>query len=249
VTTHRSTAIALAAGPIAALVVGVATASIRDQVGATNVGIMLAIAVVAAALVSRAAGVMTAVVAALAFNFFHAKPYHSLRIDEPRDVAIVALLVVLGLAVSDISAWRRRRELIRQAAVRAHNAPAEVDALMAGVHHVRDVWPAVVGSVLDQLGLADCGVVTERPEGLPQISRTAGRNGDGRDTFVLPAKGASIPILAAERTLGHLIVLPPPGSTSLEIERRVIVAFADHIAIALTCDRDPRTDQQSGAMA
>ena len=91
---------------------GVVTSRARDQVGASNVGIGLAIIVAGAAIFSRRAGLVTAVVAAMSFNYFHAKPYHSLRIHEPRDVAIVALLAVLGLVISDITAWRRRHESI-----------------------------------------------------------------------------------------------------------------------------------------
>ena len=99
-------------GPIAAFVVGAATSSVRDQVGASNVGISLAIIVVLAALAGRGAALATAATAALTFNFFHTEPYHSLRIDSSKDVTIVALLAGLGLVVSDISAWIRRRDTI-----------------------------------------------------------------------------------------------------------------------------------------
>jgi K+-sensing histidine kinase KdpD len=235
----RTSRLAIVAGPAIALVVGAVTSQVRDQLGATNVGIALALVVALAALASRGAGLATAIAAALTFNFFHAKPYHSLRIYESRDVAIVALLAVLGLVISDISAWRRRREAIAHRHERAIEAPLTIGNLAAGVHPVGEVWPAVVTSILDQLSLADCGVVAQQPANLPLISRSVGRGEDGSDSLVLPAKGASIAIVSGATTLGYLVVLPPPGSTSLTIERRVIIALADHLAIALTYGDHP----------
>ena len=231
---NSTSRLALVVGPIVAFALGAVTSQVRDQLGATNVGIALALVVALAALASRGAGLVTAVVAALTFNFFHAKPYHSLRIHESRDVAIVALLAVLGLVISDISAWRRRREAIAHRHERAVAAPLTIGNLAAGVHPVGEVWPAVVTTILDQLSLADCGVVAQQPTNLPLISRSVGRGEDGSDSLLLPAKGASIAIVNGASTLGYLVVMPPPGITSLTIERRVIVALADHLAIALT---------------
>ena len=86
-----------------AVVVGAATATVRGDVGSTIVGVSLAIIVVVAALISRAAAITTAIAAAVTFNFFHTEPYHSLRIHEAGDVAIVALLLGLGFFVSDVT--------------------------------------------------------------------------------------------------------------------------------------------------
>ncbi|MCU1368410.1 MAG: sensor histidine kinase [Ilumatobacteraceae bacterium] len=253
-TTTRANRLAIVGGPIVAFVLGAATSSIRDQLGATNVGIALAIVVAAAALVSRGAALTTAVAAALTFNFFHAKPYHSLRISDSRDVAIVALLAVLGLVISDITAWRRRREAIAHRQDRAVEAPTTIGALVAGVHPVGVVWPAVVNAILDQLSLADCGVVLDQPTNLPIISRSVGRTPEGDDAFVLPAKGASIaiqlpgssPAQGPGPTLGYLVVMPPPGMTSLTVERRVLLALADHLAIALSYGDRPFDPADNG---
>jgi len=221
-------------GPIVAFVIGAATSSIRDQVGASNVGIALALVVALAALTGRGAGLTTAVTAALTFNFFHTQPYHSLRIREPHDVAIVALLAVLGLVISDITAWRRRREAIAHRHDRAAEAPDTIGALLAETHSVAQVWPTVVNAILDQLSQADCHLELTQPTGVPLISRAAGRRRDsGEDSFVLPAKGAAITVQHGDTVIGYLVVLPKPGNTSLTIERRTILAFADHLAIAL----------------
>ncbi|MEO6123597.1 MAG: DUF4118 domain-containing protein [Ilumatobacteraceae bacterium] len=221
-------------GPAVALAVAAITASVRDQVGASNVGIALAIVVVGAALVSRWAGLATAAVAAIAFNFFHTQPYHSLRVHSPRDVMIVALLAVLGIVVSDISAWRRRRDTIAFRHSEATAAPKQLAALLVDQHPVSDVWPTVATSIMDQLMLASCRFEPSQSTSLPTISRVVGRSADGDDGFVLPSTGAALPVVSNNNVLGYLILTPNHGVPSLWVERRVVVALADHIAIALT---------------
>lgn len=225
---------ALVGGPVVALAIAASTSSVRDQVGASNVGIALAIIVVAAALVGRWAGLATAAVAALSFNFFHTQPYHSLRIHSTRDVAIVALLAGLGIVVSDIGAWRRRRDTIAFRHIEATQAPTQLTTLLAGPHPVSEVWPTVAMSIMDQLSLAECRFEPGRSTTMPTISRMVGRSVDGDDGFVLPSSGAALAVLHNGDILGHLIVAPTPGVPSLWVERRVVIALADHVAIALT---------------
>lgn len=230
----KLTRTATVAGPVVAFVLAASTASIRDQVGASNVGIALAMVVVLAALISRGAGLATAAVAALSFNFFHTEPYHSLRIHKARDVLIVALLVVVGLVVSDISAWRRRREVIANRHTRATNAPATISELTAANSPVAEVWPAVVTAIMDQLSLATCRIERQQPLDLPVISRIGARGADLDDGFILPTHGAAMAILSGGETIGYLVITPPAGAVSLRVERRVLVALADHLALALT---------------
>jgi K+-sensing histidine kinase KdpD len=70
-------------------------APVRDSVGAANVAIVLAIVtVVAAAFAGRWAGACTAVSAAISYNFFHTRPYLSLRVSNREDLITVGLLVL-----------------------------------------------------------------------------------------------------------------------------------------------------------
>jgi len=112
VDTIRLTRSAIFIGPLVAIGLGAATASVRDEVGSTIVGVALATVVTVAALIGRTAALTTALAAAITFNFFHTEPYHSLRIHDPGDVVIVALLLGLGVAISDVMGWTRRRERI-----------------------------------------------------------------------------------------------------------------------------------------
>jgi hypothetical protein len=225
---------ALIGGPVLAFAVGAATSSVRDLVGATNTGILLASIVTLAALVSRGAGLATAITAAVTYNFFHTRPYHSLRIHESRDVVIVALLAVLGLVVSDISAWRRRREVKIARSDRANDGPETTRTLLSTSQPVSVVWPSVVGTIMDQLGLAECRLDPTVAPDQVLISRTAARSADGDDGFVLPVQGAAIPVVFDGATLGYLVITPRRGLGALWVERRVVIALADHVAIALT---------------
>lgn len=232
--TNRAKRTAVVFGPALAIGLAAATSSVRSQVGASNVGVALAIIVVLAALGSRMAGLVTAAAAAVSFNFFHTQPYHSLRIHEPRDVVIVALLAVLGLVVSDITAWRRRRDIIDFRHGTAAEAPKRLAGLLSTPNRIDEVWPALTTMILDQLSLADVWFDPATHTDLPLISRTGATHAALDDGFVLPAHGAAMPIVSVGHVLGHLVLRPQAGITSLWVERRVVVALADHLTIALT---------------
>ena len=84
------------------------------------------------------------------------------------------------------------------------------------------------------LGLADCRFEQSVGHDQVLISRTLSRSADGEDGFVLPAQGAAVPIVSGSTTLGYLLLIPRADLGALWVERRVVVALADHIAIALT---------------
>jgi hypothetical protein len=59
----------------------------------------------------RAAGLISALSAALSYDFFLTTPYHSLRIDSVAQVITVALLFATGLVASFAGRARRRRTI------------------------------------------------------------------------------------------------------------------------------------------
>jgi hypothetical protein len=233
------TRVAVLAGPAVAIAVGAATATVRGDVGSTIVGVSLAIIVTVAALISRAAAISTAVAAAVTFNFFHTEPYHSLRIHDPGDVAIVALLLGLGFLVSDVTAWMRRRErLSRQHAI-ANEAADDAPVLLGVDQPIADVWPRLASSLLDELSFATCRYVPGAVSDLSIVADTSGHDAPEQATFVLPAAGAAVPIRHGGRTVGHLVLTPQAGNTSLTVRRPVVLALAATIASALTTSETP----------
>src|SRR4051794_22360131 len=148
--------VALAAGPIAALIAAGLLARFRDEVGVTNVALVLAMIVLAAALVGRMSGILTAITAAMAFNYFHTEPFHSLRINGAQDVVTVLLLAGLGLVMSEISAWRRRAHIAAKRRLEGARALEMVAAMIAAGTSPDEVWAAVRDVLLDQLHVVDC---------------------------------------------------------------------------------------------
>src|SRR5512132_4422054 len=115
-----------AAGFVASLVIGVVVEPFRGTVGLENVALGYLVVVVAAAAVGgRTAGLVSALSAALSYDFFLTTPYHSLRIDSIAQVITVALLFGTGLVASLAGRARRRQALeahIPAAIIRLRNA-------------------------------------------------------------------------------------------------------------------------------
>src|SRR5262249_50297541 len=82
---------------------------VRDDVFATNAALVLVLPVLAAAIVGgRWGGVVSAVVAALCFDFFFTRPYYSFTISRHDDVETTVVLLAVGLVVGEVVVRARR---------------------------------------------------------------------------------------------------------------------------------------------
>ncbi|MEP7115781.1 MAG: DUF4118 domain-containing protein [Ilumatobacteraceae bacterium] len=229
--------VALAVGPAVALAAAGLLDGVRDDIGVVNVALILSFIVVVAALSGRPAGLTTAVIAGMSYNFFHTRPFHSLRISSGSDVLTVGMLMGIGVIVSEMSAWRRRAHtasLRRLRGARALEAAAE--QLAAG-SDPDVIWSGIRTTLIDMLGLADCRFEpgsTASVEPLPRSgSLFAGSMRLGRDGFEMPATGTSIAVAYAGRTIGHIVLVPSGNLGSSRDIRQVAVALADEYAVAL----------------
>lgn len=99
---------AAALGPLLTCVVLYA---VRDHVTAAPAVLLLVLWVVAgAASGDRAAGIIAAVSGAVWFDLFVTRPYLRLRIDDSHDIEAAVLLVVIGVAVTEIALWGHRQQ-------------------------------------------------------------------------------------------------------------------------------------------
>jgi K+-sensing histidine kinase KdpD len=215
---------------------------VRDAIGNTNVALILVVFVVAAGVFGgRLAGVTAAVVASLSFNFFHTQPYLTLRVKEGEDVVTVVLLLVVGLVVGELARIRQRtrHEVVSQA-TGAH-VLEEVTALLAADATLEETWAAVREGIQRTLGArsavfvpgagsADLPLLTRSGRMVPSLSTWTGHG------FQLPDR-ASIPVVSGLGLLGHIEVESTAGRSVSIDERRVAVALADVLAIAL--ERSP----------
>src|SRR6202451_2021568 len=102
---------------LAALVAPLGAAAIllpfRASWSNTNVALLLVVVIVGvAAIGNRVAGALAAVWAAAWFDFFFTLPYYRFTIRRSADVTTAVLLLLTGLAVSQLAARARRLEVV-----------------------------------------------------------------------------------------------------------------------------------------
>jgi hypothetical protein len=98
----------LGAGPLAAMLLGSVLIPLRERLPASNLTYPFVILIiVVSALGGRAAGVVTAVVAALSLNFFLTRPYLTLHIEARQDVIAFGGLAACGLVGAALASPER----------------------------------------------------------------------------------------------------------------------------------------------
>lgn len=182
------------------------------------------------------AGVWGAVSAAVAFNFFHTRPYLSLRIHDADDVLTTAALVVVGLIAGITSSVAHRRQDRVAAAGTELDAVERVAALIATGSAPADVETAVRAELLGLLSLSGCRF-DRTDDGRSALGRR-GELTDDRRTFhdggfELPAGGVAIAVLRRGEPVGHLLCDPTPGVAVGADRRRAAVTLADLLGAAL----------------
>src|SRR2546425_2490551 len=111
----------LAAGPLAAILLGMLLVPLRDFTSASNFTfVFMALTIAIAALGGRPAAVATALCSALSLDFFLTRPYLRLTIEEKHDTIAFVGLAVCGLIAATLGPERGERSALR--AARAHLA-------------------------------------------------------------------------------------------------------------------------------
>jgi K+-sensing histidine kinase KdpD len=237
--TDSGDSLAVGAG-FAAVAVGVAAALIplRTMLGAANVAlIMVLVVVIAASLGGRIGGAVTAVAASVAFNFFHTKPYLTVRIEHPQDIATVVLILAVGLAVGELGVARARQSATRRSHLRSIRSLEQVGALVSSGAPVESVWPAVRDALVSTLSLRSARFDAYVHHPIPVVER------DGRvdvthrryvgDGFALPDTGAALNVSSDGEFLGQILLVPDATVGVSREQRRAAVAIADQFAIVL----------------
>lgn len=106
---HRSALIAVAA--IAPLVFSAVLAAFRNSVTAATAALVLVLIVVAVAVTGdRFAGFVAALSCGAWFDFFLTEPFGRFTITDSNDIEVAVLLVLVGIAVTEIALWGRRQQ-------------------------------------------------------------------------------------------------------------------------------------------
>ncbi|GAA4792949.1 hypothetical protein GCM10023200_30700 [Actinomycetospora chlora] len=203
-------AVAVVLPVLVAVVAGLA----RELLANTGAALVLVVVVVAvAAAGDRIAGVLAALASAASFDFFLTAPYLRFAILDREDVETAVLLLVIGVAVSEIAWWGRRQAARSSRRAGYLSGVARAARLAAEGSPRQDVAETIAGMITEVLDLDGCRfeaagdtpgrpvlerdgtvvwagrTVDVRREGLPvmdEIELPAGRDGRA-GTFLLTA--------------------------------------------------------------
>lgn len=230
---------AVVAPVVVAAVLGLA----REVLANTGAALVLVLVVVAVSVSGdRVAGVLAALSAAAAFDYFLTAPFYGFAIVDRDDVETAVLLLAIGLAVVEIARWGRRQAAQSSRRAGYLDGVARVAAL-AAEGSAPDVADTIAGMITEVLDLDDCrfeaspdraaesrpvlrhdGTVTAdgrtvdvRREGLPGMDVIALPAGHGPDggRFLLTAS-TEVRRPTREQLLVAVTLaeqLPPPGTT------------------------------------
>jgi len=205
-----------------------------------NVALVMAALTVLFALVDWLAGLTTSVAAALALNYYHTEPFHTLRVTDSRDVLSIVLLLVLGLTVSAATAFRVRRGVHHIRAADAGAAADELRSTLVKNNPAPLVWSAAIATPANDLGLVLARIERSAPADIPTIGRPAGSYQLLDADLVLPVYGAALRLERRHPEGRWLVLTPRDGLGPLTLDRRAVMAFADTIELALdTTDTEP----------
>jgi K+-sensing histidine kinase KdpD len=231
----------LAVALAAPLAVSAVLAGLRDVLPNTNAALVLVLVVVAVAAAGhRLSGLVAAASSAVWFDFFLTRPYHRFSIEDRDDIETAVLLILVGMAVSEIALWGRRQQ------AHASRGRGYLDGVVSAARMAAegDTPPsAVVAFVSDQiahvLGVDRCVFKPGNPGPHPRINRDGSVTRDGNaidvDRSGLPTNDVTdIVVTNQDRTLGHFEMVCASRVVWPTLEqRRVAVTLAEQAGTAL----------------
>ncbi|HTS98543.1 MAG TPA: DUF4118 domain-containing protein [Streptosporangiaceae bacterium] len=232
--------VAVAAGLLLPLAVAAVLLPLRSSWSNTNVALVMVVAVVAvAAIGNRLAGALAALSAAAWFDFFFTVPYDRFTIYRASDIRTSVLLLVVGVAVSQLAARARRLRVI---AVTDARYLAEIHETAELAHTARSpdvVVDHVRRQLIGVLDLAGCrfeyGALLGHPPRLePDGSVMVGHHRRDVEESGLPGEEIELRTFGNGQYFGRFMLRPKPDSRPSLQARLVAVTLADQAGRALS---------------
>lgn len=243
----------LGAGPLAAILLGMALVPLRGLTPASNLSFaFMALTIVVAELGGRWAAMATALVSTLSLDFFLTQPYMRLVIEDKHDVIAFLGLGVCGLIAASLGSHRGERIAALRVVEKHHNllrsmlrdwngaadAGPQLTSILRGA---RDVFPLAAAVVRDHAGHVVASA--EPSDGLRAVPEdilqpdtllpAAGRDREAlRWSLPLPDTGGRIPFVGGREPRGWLDVWGNGASASME-SRRSLSDVARLVAVLL----------------
>ena len=223
---------AIAAALLAPLAAAAILLPFRASWSNTNVALLLVVVVVAvAAIGNRAAGAVAAIGAAVWFDFFFTLPYERFTIRSSADVTTFVLLLVVGVAVSQLAAYARRLKVVAITDAGYLAQIHETASLTQTAKSPDDVVDRVRQQLAGLLDLQECrfeyGVLLGHPPRLePDGTVMAGRGRWDVEKAGLPEE-IELRVFGNGQYFGRFMMRAKPGSRPSLQARLVAVTLAD----------------------
>lgn len=210
-----------------------------DTTSATAVLVLAALIVAAASTGDRFSGVAAALSSGAWFDFFLTEPYQRFTIDDPQDVEATVLLVIIGLAVSEIALWGEREQARASRRSGYLDGVLGVAELVLGSHgSAAQLTDRVAEQIAEVLGVAETRFVPGRVHdprfALLHHDGTVTRGGHRLDVdrHGLPSdEQTALLVRRDESTLGYFLITSAADVARPSLEqRRVAVLLADQLA-------------------
>jgi len=237
--------LAVLAGLAAPLALAAILVPFRASFPNTDAALALILVVVAvAANGDRLAGALAAVSAAAWFDFFLTRPYERFSITSRNDIETTVLLLVIGVAVTELAVWGRRQYAT------ASRRAGYLEGINGAAHAVAAGGsPAVlIDQVTRQLTQLLRLRACQFQYGVAGIGHPARLEHDGSvtsedrvwDVDGAESAGTSDLELLVEgggRFQGRFLMTPAPGARPTIEQRLLAVAFAEQVGAALATSR------------
>lgn len=241
-TTHRDR-LALTAALLAPVAACAILIPWRTTFPNTNAALILvAVTVAIAANGHRTAGLLAAASAAVWFDFFLTQPYERFTITRHTDLQTTLLLLAVGAAVTEISAWARRQRKTAAADEAFLTVLAATSDLVATGLDAQHVTEQVCVQLTALLGLrtARFDTATTPASALRLDEHGAliwGANPWNLRHHGYPDEPIDLPARHGGHVHGRFILQPTPGAAPTADARHVAVVLADLAGAALAHHR------------
>jgi hypothetical protein len=187
---------------------------------------------------SRRATAVSALVSALALDFFLIHPYQSFQINRQADAITIGLFLLVGLAAGELAARGHR---YRRAAIEGSRGIGrlhDVGEQIVGGENPEFVLMNVANQLRELLSLQDCQYVRRPPSGKGAWIETDGTVRLNplqwpASSVGLPTRQVELPVRGGGRVLGTFILTPTPAQPISHDRCVVAVAMADQLGAAL----------------
>jgi hypothetical protein len=212
----------------------------RGRVANTDVALVLVVVVVAvAAFASRTAGIVAAISAGIWFDFFFTEPYLRLRVSDSSDVETLVLLLIVGVAVTELAMWGRRQQAMASRDAGYLEGLRSAAAVGATGGSASELIKDVSGQLTEALNLRGCrfqpGVAGLG--GPPRLRRDGTIVWHGSEWDVdhdgLPAEDIELLMESGGRLHGRFLLNPTPHANVPIAQRRLAVTLADQVGAAM----------------